>query len=287
MKRVEENEFTVSFDWYRATGHFDHGVVEQAFIQFGYRSVHGKPHFKGYQFGASIRDGDDEIGSLAWGGKNAARPLFEVHGEHTMSVVTELRAVCPVHKPCRIDVAIDFLHPSFDEILGDVLAIKKKYKLYGQRGGDWEDFPELGRSYYLEKRKRPGVMARLYQKGLYEEWLHVGLPTWSRLEFEIYPDSHNAHLYASATPIQALAARRWAADLAGRVLKRDIARLPVVKKKADKTPMETLEWIGENYWRTLVACRQSLSSWEEVGVLLGRHAAASNDEYFSRHTNGG
>lgn len=280
----------ISFDWYRATAKSEGGTrdtVVNVFTRLGFTPVAEKPHFKGFKHGMSMYDGHVEIGHLAWGGANAAHVLFEVHGHHTMRVVSELRASCPTHKPSRLDVAIDFdFDSSFETLLADVMDVKRQYKLFGEPRGDWADFPELGRTFNLGKRTSPGVLARLYEKGRQEEWLHADRPTWSRLEFQIHPDSHNAHLYASVSPIEALAARRWAADLGGRVLQHKVARLPVVVRKADKTPAQTIEWIGRNYWRTLVKCKAELGSWEQLGAILGRHAAAANQHYFT-HTKGG
>ena len=52
----------------------------------------------------------------------------------------------------------------------------------GGKAGDWDDFPEKGRTLYLGSQSSP-VRMRLYEKGLQPEYAHLNRPNWARIEF--------------------------------------------------------------------------------------------------------
>ena len=51
----------------------------------------------------------------------------------------------------------------------------------GGKAGDWDDFPEKGRTLYLGSQSSP-VRMRLYEKGLQPEYAHLNRPNWARIE---------------------------------------------------------------------------------------------------------
>lgn len=279
----------VRFDWYRATlNGADPEVLTKLFTSLGpdISVTSQKPHFRGFEHGISIRHHAFEIGHIAWGGKNAPCVLFEVHGIQTMGVVAAFRRAYPKHRLTRIDVSLDFdFDGAFVTLLDEILAIKAEYKLWGERRGDWEDHPELGRTYALGKRIRPGVMARLYEKGL-KDFPEAGKTNWVRLEFEIYPDDHRAHQFATLSPLQCVASRRWAAELGRRVQKHEIVSLPVVSK-VKRTTEQRFGAVCQTHHRLLASMLDSYGSWEQVGLQAGKYVRAANENVFHPIPKGG
>ena len=56
----------------------------------------------------------------------------------------------------------------------------------GGKAGDWDDFPEKGRTLYLGSQSSP-VRMRLYEKGLQPEYAHLNRPNWARIEVQVRP----------------------------------------------------------------------------------------------------
>ena len=64
----------------------------------------------------------------------------------------------------RVDACADFDAPgAFEALLAPCIEIKKEHKLRGEKAGDWEDFPEFGRTLYLGA-STSAVKARMYEK---------------------------------------------------------------------------------------------------------------------------
>ena len=102
-----------------------------------------------HQFGHRLSLKDDtgsEVGSVQWGGQHVGRSMIEVKGERTPEVVERLRSSFD-HRVTRLDSCADFDAPgSFKRLLGACMRVKRKHRLKGRRDGDWQDFPELGRT---------------------------------------------------------------------------------------------------------------------------------------------
>ena len=87
-----------------------------------------------------------EVGSVQWGGRQGDRTMIEVKGEHSPAVVEGLRSRFP-HRCTRVDSCADFDAPSaFERLLGACTTVKRRHRIIGGKAGDWEDFPEKGRT---------------------------------------------------------------------------------------------------------------------------------------------
>ena len=83
----------------------------------------------------------------------------------------------------RVDACADFDAPGAAEaLLAPSIEVKKERRIMGGKAGDWDDFPEKGRTLYLGSQSSP-VRMRLYEKGLQPEYAHLNRPNWARIRF--------------------------------------------------------------------------------------------------------
>jgi hypothetical protein len=198
-----------------------------AIVDFEGSKVTGGRGYHGYGERISFRDaGGTEIASVSHGGTNAKTPMLEVTGERTPKIVPVFREAFPAHSCSRVDSAYDLEKTgAWDELLGEVLAVKAKHKLKGEQRGDWQDFPEDGRTMYLGAPTST-VRTRLYEKGKQPEYRALGHPDWVRLEIQVRPAKDAKSVYAGLTPEQVWGASRYTRDLAARVLQKDLDAFP-------------------------------------------------------------
>ncbi|TDM20496.1 replication initiation factor domain-containing protein, partial [Macrococcoides canis] len=141
-----------------------------------------------------------EAVSISYGGSHGDRVMIEAKGVYTPQIVEKIRDQVPDHKVTRVDAAHDVDDPdAWETLLGVVLEVKAKYRLKGERGGDW-DFPEDGRTQYLGAPSSP-IRTRLYEKGKQPEYRHCSRPGWVRLEAQVRPKGDAKTAYSTISPI--------------------------------------------------------------------------------------
>ena len=180
----------VRFDAYTATlrGPKPDDLMQILFDQVGPSAGFNKTRgFHTFGERMAIKDGGGhEFGAVQWGGRQGDRLMFEVKGEHSQKAAEALRARFE-HRVTRVDSCADFDAPgAFEALLGPSIEVKKDRRIMGGKAGDWDDFPEKGRTLYLGSQSSP-VRMRLYEKGLQPEYAHLQRPNWARIEVQVRP----------------------------------------------------------------------------------------------------
>lgn len=224
----------------------------------------------------SVHDSSgDQVGSVSYGGRQGGRVMVEVKGYMTPTVVSSLRDAVP-HRCTRVDACADFERPAvFDELLDVVLSVKKEFKLYGERRGDWE-MPELGRTQTLGADSS-AVKARLYEKGKQPEYRHLLRPNLCRLEVEIRPAKDAKDTYSMLSPMQVWGASKWTRRLASDVLEQMLDPVPPGTVRRDSQRDRALKWMCAQYGPHLVSLAADLGSWACLGQTLQEMVSEERD----------
>lgn len=257
----------VRFDGYSATTQaanpyqlFD--LFGPGFVQQEGRGFHSFGHRVG------LRDASgSEVGAVMWGGAHGDRSMIEVKGEHSPRVVEALRSAFP-HRATRLDSCADFDAPgAFEAIVGAMSEVKTKHRLQGEIRGDWDDFPELGRTKYLGAAKSP-VRCRGYEKGKQREYAHLNKPNWARLEVQVRPAKEAKTEYASLSALEVWGASKWTRDLAAAMLKQHIDPHPAgtVYRKTDLD--RRIDWVCMQAGPTILELVEACGSWECAALTL-------------------
>lgn len=208
-----------------------------------------------------------EWGSVMWGGRQGDRVMVEVKGEATPKAVEELRSRFP-HRCTRVDACADFDAPgSFESLLGVCQDIKKAHRLKGEKQGDWDDFPELGRTLYLGARASV-CRVRLYEKGKQPEYRHLERPEWTRIEVQVRPAKEAKAAFSELSPVEVWGASSWTRELAGKVLQEHIDPHPAGTTYRLTQRDAALEWMCKQYGAHLVDLAGDLGGWDCVGLTL-------------------
>jgi hypothetical protein len=216
---------------------------------------------------ASVKNAaGDEVGAVQWGGRQGDRIMVEVKGERTPEVVERLRAAGE-HRCTRVDSCVDFERPgAFDELLGVVMEVKAKHRLYGERRGDW-DQPELGRTQYLGADSST-IRARLYEKGKQPEFRHLRRDHLVRLEIQVRPAKEARVEYARLSPVEVWGASKFTRDLASLVLEQLVDPHPPGTIRKDSQRDRALRFMCRQYGKHLVSLAADLGGWEVLGLTL-------------------
>ena len=190
----------VRFDAYTATmrGAKPDDLMQILFDQVGLAAGFSKTRgFHTFGDRMAIKDGSGhEFGAIQWGGRQGDRLMFEVKGEHSQKAAEALRARFE-HRVTRVDACADFDAPgAFEALLGPSIEVKKERRIMGGKAGDWDDFPEKGRTQYIGSSSSP-VRMRLYEKGLQPEYAHLQRPNWARIEVQVRPAKEAKEAFAS------------------------------------------------------------------------------------------
>lgn len=208
-----------------------------------------------------------EWASVMWGGRQGDRVMVEVKGERTPGVVQALRERYE-HRCTRVDACADFDAPgAFDRLHAACITVKAAHRLKGEKQGDWEDFPEEGRTLYLGSRAS-AVRVRLYEKGRQPEYRHLQRPDWSRIEVQVRPAKDAKHEFAELTPAQVWGASAWTRELAVKVLEEHIDPHPAGTVYRLTERDRALQWMCRQYGPHLVSLAEDLGGWKEVGLTL-------------------
>lgn len=209
----------------------------------------------------------EEIGAVMWGGRQGDRCMIEVKGTSTPAAVSRLRERFE-HRVTRVDSCADFDTPTaFDDLLRSCLQVKKAHRLKGSKLGDWEDFPEDGRTMYLGAPSSVSRV-RLYEKGKQPEYRHLGREHWTRIEVQVRPAKEAKHSYAQATPEEVWGASNWTRELAALVLEHHIDPHPAGTTYRLTERDRALSWMCRQYGAHLLDLAKDLGGWDCVGLTL-------------------
>lgn len=224
-----------------------------------------------------VKAGGVEVGSVMWGGRQGDRLMIEVKGEHTPAAVEQLRSAFP-HRVTRVDACADFDRlGAFEELLRPCLHVKKEHRLKGSKAGDWDDFPEDGRTLYLGSTAS-SVRVRLYEKGKQPEYRHLDKPNWARVEVQARPAKDAKDEFSRLTPLEVWGASGWTRELAGLVLEQHVDPHPAgtVYKLTERET--ALRWMCKQYGAHLLDLAGDLGGWKEVGLTIGEMLKEQREE---------
>lgn len=214
-----------------------------------------------------VNEQGSEWASVMWGGRQGDRVMVEVKGERTPVAVQALRERYE-HRCTRVDACADFDAPgSFDRLHAACITVKSGHRLKGEKLGDWEDFPEEGRTLYLGSRAS-AVRVRLYEKGKQPDYRHLNRPDWTRIEVQVRPAKDAKHEFAELTPAQVWGASSWSRELAGKVLEEHIDPHPAGTVYRLTERDRALQWMCRQYGPHLVSLAEDLGGWKELGLTL-------------------
>jgi hypothetical protein len=258
----------VRFDGYSATTPHANWQDLASLFGPGLEATQGRGF---HQFGHRLALKDDtgsEVGSVQWGGKHGTRAMIEVKGERSPVVVEALRARYE-HRCTRMDSCADFDAPgAFQGLLRACMRVKRKHRLKGERHGDWQDFPELGRTQYLGATTST-TRLRLYEKGKQPEYRHLQRPDWVRAEVQVRPACSAKERFSQVSAVDAWGASAWSRELAGEILAEHVDPHPAgtVWRKSERD--KALEWMCRQYGAHLLSLKDDLGDWQAVGLTLG------------------
>lgn len=208
-----------------------------------------------------------EFASVSWGGRQGDRTMIEVKGEHTPAAVEALRARFP-HRCTRVDSCADFDAPrAFERLYRACRRVKRAHRIIGGKAGDWDDFPERGRTLYLGAQSSV-ARARLYEKGKQAEYAHLARPHWVRLEVQVRPAKDAKHEFAKLSPEDVWGAAKWTRDLAAMVLQEHVDPHPAGTTWRVSDRDRALQWMCRQYGQHLVSLAEDLGGWKELGLTL-------------------
>lgn len=260
--RTPKRTISCNFDGRRR--HRWHGKITQGkgFHTFGNR--------------IGLNDGRGEWASVMSGGRQGDRVMLEVKGERTPEVVEALRARFS-HRCTRVDACADFDAPrAFERLYRACNQVKKAHKIIGGKVGDWEDFPEKGRTLYLGA-KSSTTRLRLYEKGKQPEYEFLDRPNWARVEVQVRPAKEAKTEYASLTPLEVWGASRWSRDIAAAVLMEHVDPHPAGTTYRRTERDAALHWMMKQYGPHLVSLAEDLGGWDCVGLTLSEILAEQSE----------
>lgn len=229
-------------------------------------------HTFGERIGITNQDGV-EWGSVQWGGRQGERVMIEVKGEATPKAAELLRSRFS-HRCTRVDACADFDAPgSFERLLEACTQVKQGHRLKGEKQGDWDDFPELGRTLYLGARASV-CRVRLYEKGKQPEYRHLERPDWTRIEVQVRPAKDAKTAFSALSPTEVWGASAWTRELAGKVLQEHIDPHPAGTTYRLTQRDAAIEWMCRQYGAHMVDLANDLGGWECVGLTLRDTIAA-------------
>lgn len=146
--------------------------------------------------------------------------------------------------------------------------IKRRRRVMGGKAGDWDDFPEKGRTRYLGGTSS-AVRARLYEKGRQPEYAHLAMPDWVRLEVQVRPSKDARAEFAKLSPVEVWGAARWTRDIAAALLHEHVEphAAGTVYRLSERE--RALRWMCEQYGPHLVGLLEDVGDWQAVGLTLG------------------
>lgn len=214
-----------------------------------------------------VNEQGTEWGSVQWGGRQGDRVMIEVKGEATPKAVEAIRERFQ-HRCTRVDACADFDAPgAFERLLEACQGVKQGHRLKGEKQGDWEDFPELGRTLYLGARASV-CRVRLYEKGKQPEYRHLERNDWTRIEVQVRPAKEAKSQFSRLSPSDVWGASAWTRELAAKVLQEHIDPHPAGTTYRLTQRDAALEWMCKQYGAHLVDLANDLGGWDCLGLTL-------------------
>lgn len=208
-----------------------------------------------------------EVGSVQWGGRQGDLNMIEVKGECTPEAAKRLRSAF-YHRVTRVDACADFDAPgAFERLLGPCQEVKQAHRLKGAKFGDWDDFPEEGRTLMLGAPTST-ARVRLYEKGKQPEYRHLQRNDWARIEVQVRPVKEAKASFAELSPADVWGATKWTRELAGKVLQEHVDPHPAGTVYRMPERDRALAWMCKQYGTHLVGLAADLGSWECLGLTL-------------------
>lgn len=237
----------------------------------GIGAFHRMQQGKGFHtFGERVGVKDDsgiEWASVMWGGRQGDRVMVEVKGERSPGAVEALRSRFQ-HRCTRVDACADFDAPgAFERLVEVCKAVKAEHRLIGEKQGDWDDHPELGRTAYYGARSSV-ARVRLYEKGLQPEYRHLERPNWARLEVQVRPSKEAKTAFSKLSPVEVWGASAWTRQLAAQVLEEHIDPHPAGTTYRHTERDAALRWMCKQYGAHLVDLAADLGGWDVMGLTL-------------------
>jgi hypothetical protein len=176
-----------------------------------------------------------------------------------------------------MDSAADFDAPdAFPRLLRACMAVKRRHRLKGRREGDWEDFPELGRTQYIGSPQSV-AMLRLYEKGRQPAYLHLGRDNWVRAEIQVRPAKEAKDHFSTVSAADAWGAATWSRELAGEILSDHVDPHSAGTTWRLSERDRALSWMCKQYGGHLLSLKDDCGSWEALGLTLREMLAESLD----------
>jgi hypothetical protein len=167
-----------------------------------------------------------------------------------------------------VDSCADFDAPgAFERLLAVCTGVKQDHRLKGSKAGDWDDFPEDGRTLYLGA-STSAVKLRLYEKGRQPEYVHLERPDWARIEVQVRPAKEAKEKFAQLDPLEVWGASAWSRSIAAAVLQEHVDPHPAGTTYRLPELERSFRWMCAQYGPTLVELVNELGSWECVGKSI-------------------
>lgn len=231
-------------------------------------TLHQGKGFHRFAERVAVRVRGHEIGAVQWGGSHGEKVMIEVKGDCTPAAVERLRGDFP-HRCTRVDSCADFDAPrAFESLYRACRRVKKHHNIIGGKAGDWEDFPEKGRTLYLGAKTSTTRM-RLYEKGKQPEYAHLDRPNWTRIEVQVRPVKEAKAVFSTLSPVEVWGASKWSRDIAAEVLKEHVDPHPAGTTYRLSQRDTALRFMCRQYGAHLVSLAEDLGGWDCVGLTLG------------------
>ena len=209
----------------------------------------------------------DRVSSIQFGGRQGDRVMVEVKGERTPEVVERLRSAAE-HRCTRVDSCADFDElGAFERLLEACTRAKADHRLYGEKRGDWDDHPELGRTFYLGAATSP-IKSRLYEKGKQPGYAGMGKENWVRLELQVRPQKDAKQAYSTLSALDVWGASKWTRQLAAEVLQEHIDPHPPGTVRKETQRDRALRYMVRQYGSHLVSLAADLGGFDVMGLTL-------------------
>lgn len=226
--------------------------------------------FHGFERRISVKCGQtrDEVGAVSFGGTHGDLVMVEAKGFVTSEVIERIRQEVPDHNCTRVDSCHDADVPgAWDDYLAIVQDVKAKYRIVGEKRGDWDHHPELGRTMYLGATSSP-VRLRLYEKGKQPEYRHACRENWVRIECQVRPQKDARQAYSTVSASDVWGASKFTREIAARAFALDTGLFPAGGVKKENDLERRLRWMVMQYAPTLLELREAVGTWECVGKSL-------------------
>lgn len=222
--------------------------------------------FFGQRISIKTNDGE-EFAAISHGGTHESLIMLEAKGAFTGDVMTFLRGHFPEHEYSRLDSCADFDEEGgFDRFDQQLQIIKKNSKLKGSKAGDWDDFPEDGRTRYLGATSA-NMRVRLYEKGKMPECRLLNRPHWFRLEAQLRLDKEIRQFVPLPSPDDVWKFSPWTRDVVAAVLDQ---HLDPIRARVAKVSVRdrALQHMAKQYGKHLSSLSNELGSWQAVGLTI-------------------